>query len=453
MTSVPTRFQPLPTSRLKWHLFRLLQRLASLRSRSSSRSRSNRPHNAVPEAQVSPQPALWVFASTIGELNAAGVYIDKLIRHSPGLQLVLLTDHAHYQEGFLLRFPSARIHVCSPDTDAAARLAVGSPPRYLIVTEIPCLPGDAPCRFPVAYVFIARSLGARLAIVNAWFYDGQPSCRMDAIEHDWFAADYLAAFDAIGAQTEAVRQRLLNVGADPLRTAVTGNLKFDGLQTRPSPAELAQRSPLIASLLATQRPVLVAGCVTSFEEQAMVLDAFARLLDRHPTSVLVIAPRHPELADRMTKLHEFLDERRINYCSRRALGDAPVDDAVACLVLDTIGELRDFYAVATIAHVGVNHNALEPLSFDKPVTVIPGWLPSYASYPVYCLLMERQCLHQVGSSTEMADRWAQLLDDPVRNRHDIARVKASLQDCGGATDRNLALLLKSSLASTNQVTH
>ncbi len=443
MTSMPTRRRPLPSSQLKWQLFCMLQRLASLRSHT---------RRVVPEASATPQPALWVFASTIGELNAASGYIDKLIRHAPGLQLVLLTDHAHYQEGFLLRFPAARIHVCSADAGTATKLAIDSPPRYLIVTEIPCLPGDAPCRFPVAYAFTARSMGARLAIVNAWFYDGQPSCRMDAIEHDWFAADYLAAFDAIGAQTEAVRQRLLNAGAEASRTAVTGNLKFDGLRTKPDAAELAQRSPLIASLLATQRPVLVAGCVTSFEEQAMVLDAFSLLLERHPNALLVIAPRHPELAERMAKLHDFLTDRHIQYCSRRALGDDSVGDAVACLILDTIGELRDFYAAATIAHVGVNHNALEPLSFDKPVTVIPGWLASYASYPVYCLLMARQCLHQVGNSAEMADRWAQLLNDSVQYRDDVARIKAALHDCGGATDRNLALLLKSSFASTHQVT-
>ncbi|MGS0754206.1 3-deoxy-D-manno-octulosonic acid transferase [Roseateles sp. GG27B] len=430
--------RPLPANRFKWRLFCLLLRLAALR---------NPAPRPTPEASLSPQPALWVFASTIGELNAASVYIDTLARHSPGLQLVLLTDHAHYREGFLLRFPAARVHVCSADADAAERLALGSPPRYLIVTEIPCLPGDAPCRFPVAYVFTASSQGARLAIVNAWFYDGHPSCRMDAIEHDWFASDYLAAFDAIGAQTEAVRQRLLDAGADPLRTAVTGNLKFDGLQARPSPAELSQHSPLIASLLLAQRPVLVAGCVTSFEEQAMVLDAFSLLLQRHPTALLVIAPRHPELADRMTKLREFLDVRQLLHCSRRALGDASVADAVSCLVLDTIGELRDFYAVATLAHVGVNHNALEPLSFDKPVTVIPGWLPSYASFPVYCLLMERQCLHQVSNSAEMAEAWASLLEDPAGYGEQVTRIKASLQDCGGATERNLALLLPGSTAT------
>jgi 3-deoxy-D-manno-octulosonic-acid transferase len=184
----------------------------------------------------------------------------------------------------------------------------------------------------------------------------------------------------------------------------------------------------------------------------MVLDAFSLLLERHPTALLVIAPRHPELAERMAKLHEFLTDRHIQYCSRRALGDDSVGDAVSCLVLDTIGELRDFYAAATIAHVGVNHNALEPLSFDKPVTVIPGWLASYASYPVYCLLMARQCLHQVGNSAEMADRWAQLLNDSVQYRDDVARIKVALHDCGGATDRNLALLLKSSFAATHQVT-
>jgi 3-deoxy-D-manno-octulosonic-acid transferase len=56
------------------------------------------------------------------------------------------------------------------------------------------------------------------------------------------------------------------------------------------------------------------------------------------------------------------------------------------LILDTIGELRDFYAASTVCYVGVNHNILEPLAFGKPVTVSPGWEATFPSYPVYELL-------------------------------------------------------------------
>lgn len=429
--AMPTAQTARPRKRLQWWLFRLLQRLAALKSGLMP---------PVPSKQAQ-GPALWVFASTIGELNAASVYIDALLQRSAGLNLVLLTDHEHYREAYLRRYPSAKLHLCSAHPAAAETLAHTHPPRFLVLAEIPCLPADAPCRFPVNYAFAAKAAGARLALVNAWFYDGSPSCRMDAIEQAWFSADYLAAFDAIGAQTDAVAQRLLDIGAKASSIAVTGNLKFDGLQARPTEAELAGRSSLLASLLAQKRPIIVAGCVTSYEEQPLVLDAFATLRQRHPDALLVIAPRHPEMADRMAKLTDFLNERHLPYASRRALGEAPVPPEAACLVLDTIGELRDFYAAASIAHVGVNHNALEPLSFHKPVTVIPGWLPSYASYPVYCLLIERQCLHQVNDSQELSKLWCNLLDDEPRYRDEVRRINASLQEFSGATERNLSLLL------------
>ena len=417
--------------RLKWRLFALLQRAAHWRA--------GEPADTItPPPQ--PRTALWVFATTIGELNAIAAYVDALRRRCEGLQLVLISDRALYRQAYLTRYPDAVVHICSGDPRAPLRLAQHYPPQFLVLAEIPCQPADAPCRFSIGYLLSARAQGARLALVNAWFYDGVPSCRIDALEQRWFAADYLPLFDALGAQTEAVHARLLVSGAAPSSTGITGNLKFDALLARPEPADLALRSPLLADLLASTRPILVAGCVTSFEEQALLLDAFVRLRQARPDALLVLAPRHPELSDRMKRLREFLDQRGLSQQHRSMLALQRVDARTACLVLDTVGELRDFYAAADLAHVGVNHNALEPLSFNKPVTVIPGWLPDFGSYSIYLLLMERACLYQLSSAEALAQQWLRCLSDGEWRAREMARIAAALHDLGGATERNLALL-------------
>ena len=112
-----------------------------------------------------------------------------------------------------------------------------------------------------------------------------------------------------------------------------------------------------------------------------MLNAFDVVLRQLPSALLILAPRHPEVKDRMTKLRTMLAERRLQYAFRSEMGDVPIPGALNCLVLDTMGELKDFYAAGTIAYVGLNHNVLEPIAYGKPVVVTPGWEPVYPKLP------------------------------------------------------------------------
>ena len=64
-----------PATRLKWGLFRLLERLSDLRGNSAA-------GHLELSLPASAFPSLWVFVSTIGELNA----IDPLLRDLEGLR-------------------------------------------------------------------------------------------------------------------------------------------------------------------------------------------------------------------------------------------------------------------------------------------------------------------------------------------------------------------------------
>ena len=419
---------PVSTS-VKWLLFRLLERLSDLRGNTAAVSPDSMGNGGK-------QPALWVFVSTIGELNAIDPFLKKLISESAGLKLVLITDHPHYVDSYQRRYPQAYVQVSRGHSDDARQLARRFPPELLVVGEIPCWPGDAPCRFSFAYVIEAKRLGARACIVNGWLYHYPPSCRMDALERQWFRADYLHAFELIAAQTEDVKASLVEHGADPARVHVVGNLKFDALPPADwSPAKA--RSPLLlAALIGQGRPVIVAGCVTEYDDQHLVLDAFQQIRVRHPEALLIIAPRHPEVSERMQALDGFLQARGLPAQFRSRIADAPLAAAVACLVLDTIGELGDFYAASQVAHVGTDHNVLEPLGFGKPVTVLPGWNPTYPSYPVYCLLQEHGGLIQVAIADELAAAWTTLLECPDNYRQAQTEIGNVLAAVRGAVDRH-----------------
>lgn len=138
----------------------------------------------------------------------------------------------------------------------------------------------------------------------------------------------------------------------------------------------------------------------------------------------------------MQVLRRLLQDRSLPSLFRSQREDGPLDDDTACLVLDTIGDLRDFYAAATVAHVGVDHNVLEPLAFDKPVTVLPGWESTYPSYPVYRLLHEQGALLEADAES-LAGQWQIVLAGGARLDRQRAHAREVLTRAGGAVGRHL----------------
>ncbi len=421
------------STRIKWGTFRLLERLSDLNGNSAA-------GHLELTLPAQPVAALWVFVSTIGELNAIDPLLREIVGRLPQLKLVLITDHPHYRDSYLARYPAAEVCVTRGHGDDAATLAQHYPPQMLVVAEIPCWPSDAPCRFSFAFLLEAKQAGAATVLVNAWLYHYTTASRMDAIERSLFQTDYVRAFDTIGAQTTETRDHLIAVGADPKRVAVVGNIKFDAMPTSDwSPA--SARSPaMLGAIIASARPVVVAGCITDYADQEMVLDAFVSVRSQHTDALLVLAPRHPEVTKHMDALREFLAQRSLIGVFKSAVTDAPLAVDVACLVLDTMGELRDFYAAATVAHVGVDHNVLEPLGFGKPVTVGGGWNTTYPSYPVYRLLMDAHTLLEATTADQLASTWLDFIDNAEHYRSNVQATANTLAQARGAVVRHLNLL-------------
>jgi 3-deoxy-D-manno-octulosonic-acid transferase len=429
----PTRLSWL--THLKWSGFRALEILSDLRGNAAAG------HLQV-RAGDRPMAALWVFVSTIGELNAIEPLLRKVVSEMKHLKLVLITDHPHYRDGFLARYPQAEVCVTRGHSTDARLLARHYPPQLLVVAEIPCWPSDAPCRFSFAFLREAKQCGAALALVNAWLYHYTPASRMDHLERRWFQSAYVQAFDAICVQTTDTRDHLIAAGASAERIAVAGNIKFDAMQRSDWTPRQARSPKMLEALIASARPTIVAGCVTNYPEQEMLLDAFAQLRQRLPAALLVLAPRHPEVAERMQVLRDYLAQRGLHHAFRTTLTDQALPADTACLVLDTMGELRDFYAAATVSHVGVDHNVLEPLSFGKPVTVVTGWDATYPSYPVYRMLMDAHALQEVGSAHALLSCWTGMMSGGSGYRQQVDTIESTLATAKGAVARHLEHLAR-----------
>jgi 3-deoxy-D-manno-octulosonic-acid transferase len=230
-------------------------------------------------------------------------------------------------------------------------------PRMVIIMETEIWPN---------FMLEASRLGIPVVLANGRISDRSFE---RYLTFSWFFRRSLALFAFLGMQTEIDRERIIKIGAPVGRTTTCGNLKYDIPSRQLSPQErssLRKRYDIPDDLL-----VFTAGSTHPGEEQ-LLLPFFQRLAQERHDLLFVLAPRHPERAGQVTTLVEqsggMACRRRTNLIET---GDRPFRQGELLLV-DTVGELMDIYAVSDLVFVGGSlvatggHNLLEPASLGIP---------------------------------------------------------------------------------------
>ena len=309
------------------------------------------------------RPRLWVHAVSVGEAIAA-VPLVRAWRAAHPDWAILITTTTPTGSAQVRRSFGDSVEHCYLPFDlpwlAASFLRRSRPTlAVLMETEI----------WPNLYAGCQR-LGLPLLLANARLSDRsfRAYARLRAL-----VAPTLGRVALIAARGAEDAERFMALGAPAARVEALGNLKFD---LERSPQTLA-RGQAWRAWLGAERPVWIAASTHPGEEE-QVLAAHRLLLQCQPAALLVLAPRHPE---RATAVAELARAQGWQVLRRSALAPAPAlptpDQAEpgehTVLVVDTLGELMDFYAASDIAYVGGSlvpnggHNPLEPLVLDLPV--------------------------------------------------------------------------------------
>lgn len=208
-------------------------------------------------------------------------------------------------------------------------------------------------------------------------------------------------------QTPRDAQRLFALGVTKEKVKVTGNLKFDALQvTQPA----VERKKELG--LADKGRLLVCGSTHAGEEE-IILEAYRVLLSEFPGLYLLIAPRHPERVADLEKLIAKFNFRPLRL-SQKDL--APLAcDLKPVFILDTVGQLLDYYAIADIVFVGGSlvkkggHNILEPASLSRPVIFGPHM---FNFRDIAGLFLENSAAIQVRNGAELQGKIKFFLRQP-----------------------------------------
>jgi 3-deoxy-D-manno-octulosonic-acid transferase len=214
-------------------------------------------------------------------------------------------------------------------------------------------------------------------------------------------------FTVLGMQSAADAARLRKLGASEKKISVVGSLKFafDKTQKR-------RECPALAGC--QDKPLLVVGSSHRGEEE-ILLQAFAAARSRFPKLSMVLAPRHPE---RFAEVEKLLAGSPFGFQRRSQVNDGqPFEKDI--LLLDTLGELADFFAIADIAFVGGSlidaggHNILEPARYHKPVLFGPN-MSNFQS--VAEQMKQNGAAIEVGDANDLAQALVSLLADTNRRR-------------------------------------
>jgi 3-deoxy-D-manno-octulosonic-acid transferase len=369
------------------------------------------------------RPRIWIHAASVGELSAIAPVARALKERNTDMSIVVSTMTVTGLEQARKKIPFASAIFLMPldYSGIVKRMLDRIEPNLLVIAETELWPN---------LLRQTKRTGCQLALIN-----GRISERSFR-RYKWFRSimqQMLERFDLIAVQSAQDFERFRQLGANPQRLKIIGNVKFDA-ETGHNTQKLREDMRLPAD-----RPIMVAGSTRPGEEE-IIIAAFQKIQVAVPNVVLILALRHLE---RLGDIERMLSQQRIAFTHRSRINKELLDFPV--ILLDTMGELADMYGLGQVAFVGGSllpfggHNPLEPASLGVPVILGPH-TQHFAE--VTELLLKHQGVLVVSNADEMAKEVTELLQKPERAIQQGQRAKQAVTACQGTAAQTVELLQK-----------
>jgi len=365
---------------------------------------------------------IWVHAVSVGEVLAVSQMVAELKKIFPRHQLFVSTTTLTGQQLARQRFDEESVFYLPLDFGFTLRPYLRFlRPDLLVLAETEFWPN---------LLHLVHHNGARVAIVNARISDRSfPRYR----RFKAFFSRVLNNVDLFLTQTAGDAERLVAIGAQADAVHVSGNLKFD--------IRLSAGSGLVQELrnnIGENTPVIVCGSTTAGEEE-LVLAAYKQVLRRFPTTVMVLAVRHPERFDKVAAL---VESSGLKMVRRSAWSPGATSVHGSVFLLDTVGELASIYELAQIAFVGGSlaplggHNILEPAQHGVAILTGPH---TFNFREIVRIFAEGGGLKTV-SAENLGEQFIYLLENSAERKKLGQRAKELFLENTGATARTIAAL-------------
>ncbi|MBI2530979.1 MAG: 3-deoxy-D-manno-octulosonic acid transferase [Deltaproteobacteria bacterium] len=309
---------------------------------------------------VAGKSPVWIHAASVGEVRAASHLVRELKQRSPARKIIVSTFTATGNRiAREMAFADLVLFLPLDVLWIVRRTYARIDPSVLIIVETEIWPNllREAYRRGVPTLLLSGRLSAR-------------SLRRYSLLATFFRR-VIQYFTALGMQSEEDHDRIVKLGAAAERVSVVGNLKHAARDGRAAGSS--------SKRLQTEREAdrrgghwLVVGSSHRGEE-AILIEAFITLKRHFPHLQMVLAPRHPQ---RFAEVERLLKTAGLPF-EKKSQVNGRIDFQADVMLVDTIGDLQDFYAAGDVAFVGGSlvdgggHNLLEPARFAKPVLFGP----------------------------------------------------------------------------------
>jgi 3-deoxy-D-manno-octulosonic-acid transferase len=356
------------------------------------------------------QQRIWIHAVSVGEVGIALKFASEFHRRNQESRFLISTTTS---TGLAILEKSASnwLEPIANPIDfpiITSRLIKRLRPSALLMVEADLWPNR---------IAACKELGIPIALLNARLSArSEKRFRMARA----FSSPFFNQLNLITLTEPEDMERWISLGVSPELLHVAGNIKHD--------------SPIAPSKAPPEHPVFLAAS-THEGEEGVVASAWMTLKKDFPNLRLVIAPRH---AERRGAVREALKTLGIS-CRLRSEGNDLSDEA---LLLDTTGELGNWYPKATVVFVGkslptsVNHggqNMIEPLQAGTPVLIGPH---TGNFEPLATHLCEAGAAIRVTDAMEMVAAMRSLLTSREKPASMITAANSVLKPHQGSAKRN-----------------
>jgi 3-deoxy-D-manno-octulosonic-acid transferase len=372
-------------------------------------------------------PRLWVHCASVGEAGIPRRLIEGLRRQFPRWEVVFSTSTDTGAARLRELYPGCAVFYMPVDLSWCVRRAMERVrPSAVMLVELEVWPN---------FMLACRKLKLPVAIVNGRI---SPSSRRWVPRVQRHLRQMWDAVAVCCARSRDDAQGFVQVGMPARKVSVCGSLKYDLLGGVPDQERVRRLAALFG--IEERAPVLVAGS-THRGEEAILSAVYRDLRIRHRRLRMILVPRHVE---RAAEVASAVAARNLPVARKTELEAGRPLPKDAIIVVDTIGDLLDCYALAACAFVGRSllrpgggQNMMEPAALGKPVIVGPH---TGNFRPDMQMLKDRGAALVVKDRQGLTAAVERLLSDPAGAARIGAAARQVILESQGATERTLRRL-------------
>lgn len=377
--------------------------------------------------------SIWLHGASAGEVLVMRPLLERLETKLPEATFVISTVTSTGKLAAEKAYPRHQVIYFPIDLSPIVRMFLRRlKPRIIIMFESEFWPN---------FILCAERASIPVALLNGKLSPRSYVAYKRTLLVPWL----LKKLSLLAVQNAEYAERFRQLGVPQEKITVTGNMKYD------LPYDTGKE--LVRSTLRKEfgyrpdRIILIGGSTHAGEHEALIY-AFSRLRKEGHRLHLILVPRYPAEAALIERLLEdsgLLAVRRTSLYETAHLSSLDSCDAV--LIVDTMGELRRFYALADMAYVGGSlffrksnkggHNLMEPAMFGLAVLFGPY---NFSFRDTVATLMNEAAGIMVRNREDLYEQLRDLLTHPQRIVELGQKARTAMLRERGATARNIELL-------------